>query len=199
MYPEHLKLLIEQFRRLPGVGSRSAERYAFQLLDWKEEERQTMAEALSATSANLRHCDECGSLIGPEECHLCGERAIRDRTKLCVVSTAKEVFAIEDTAQYKGLYHVLGGTLSPIDGRGPEQLRFAQLWPRLAHVEEVIVALDSTLEGDATALYIRRELEESPVTVSRLAFGLPSGCSLDLVDESTLTRALTGRRPETSH
>jgi recombination protein RecR len=193
MYPKHLNRLIAELKKFPGVGSRSSERFAFQLLNWSEEERQQLANSIATTGANLQHCQCCGSLIDLSACPFC-DGPKRDLSRLCIVATAREVFSLEETRQYRGLYHVLGGTLSPLQGRGPDNLRFEQLWPRLSGLDEVIIALDSTLEGDATALYIKKELDKYSISSSRLAFGLPSGCSIEVADEGTLTRALMGRR-----
>ncbi len=191
MYPKALTKLIDELKNFPGVGSRTAERFAFRALEWPEEKRQQLAEAFATTGGELSHCDPCGTLIDKAGCPFCQQN--RSDTQMCVVATPREVFAIEETGQYRGLYHVLGGTLSPIQGRGPEELRFSTLWPRLASVQEVIIALDSTLEGDTTALYLKRELEKFELTTTRLAFGLPAGCALDLADGGTLSRALSGR------
>jgi recombination protein RecR len=193
MYPKHLKKLITALKRFPGVGSRSAERFAFHILNWRQEDREFIARLIETTDKHLQHCGCCGSLIDLADCPFC-EATSRDSEKICIVATSREVFAIEDTREYKGLYHVLGGTLSPIEGRGPDQLRLAQLWPRLTEIKEVIIALDSTLEGDTTASYIKEKLSDLNIETSRLAFGLPAGCSLEGVDEGTLSRALTGRR-----
>lgn len=193
-YPKHLLQLIESLKRFPGVGSKSAERFAFQMLDWKVEQLEALAEIIRTTPQKLKYCTECGCLVGEEQCQFC--HPSRDSLgTLCIIASAKDAFAIEETREYKGLYHVLGGLLSPLEGRGPEQLHFSKLQSRIArkNIKEVIIALDSTLEGDATSLYIKRELASLPVNVSRLAFGLPMGSSLDYVDGGTLTKALLGR------
>ncbi len=193
-YPTHLLKVIEVLKRLPGVGSKSAERFAFQLLTWKEEHLAEMAQVLMGIPQKLKHCPECGSLIGEEACPFCHESRLSAGT-LCVIASPRDVFAIEETREYRGLYHVLGGLLSPLDGIGPEKLNIHKLRQRLHRLQlgEVVIALDSTLEGDTTALYLKRELDPLGVHISRLAFGLPMGSSLDFVDGGTLARALSAR------
>lgn len=193
-YPAHLQKLIQTLKKLPGVGNRTAERYAFQLLDWSKEQLLQFGETVSETAELIHFCADCGALAEPDQCSLCSSPK-RNREILSVVSTAREVFAIESTGEFKGLYHVLGGVLSPLHGIGPEQLRLESLFERIRNgeIKEVILALDATLEGDATALYIKNELERHPIKVTRLAFGLPMGSALDYVDGGTLARAFSGR------
>lgn len=193
-YPLHLKQVIEALKRLPGVGSKSAERFAFQLLTWKTEHLEEIASLLKNIPEKLKHCQECGCLIGDEACNFCDENRSLVGA-LCIISSPRDVFAIEETREYKGLYHVLGGLLSPLDGFGPEQLNLLKLKHRIKtfQIREVVIALDSTIEGDATALYLKRELDPLNVSISRLAFGLPIGSSLDYVDGGTLARALSAR------
>lgn len=193
-YPDHLLKLIQVFKWLPGVGNRSAERFAFHLLTWSEEQLRELGTIVASTKEKLQHCSSCGCLMGEEGCLFC-HAAQRDPSVMCVIASPRDVFAIEETQEYRGLYHVLGGVLSPLDRRGPEHLTLAKLKERLGalHVKEVVIALDSTLEGDATALFLKQELSHHPVQVSRLAFGLPMGSSLDYVDGGTLARALSGR------
>lgn len=193
-YPQHLIKLIEILKRLPGVGSKSAERYAFQLMEWKPQYLEEMAEIVRLIPLKLKACENCGCLKGDEPCSLCtGPRA--DAKVICLIASPKDAFAVEDTREYKGLYHVLGSLLSPIKGFGPESLNIGKLKNRIISqkIEEVIIALDSTLEGDATALYLKKELEPLQVKISRLAFGLPMGSALDYVDGGTLARAFSGR------
>jgi recombination protein RecR len=193
-YPAHLVKIIDSFKRLPGVGNRSAERFAFQLLDWKVDYLNEMAALLRELPHKLRQCSDCGCLIGEENCPFCKpERAAQQA--LCIIASSRDVFAIEQTGEFKGIYHVLGALLSPLDGIGPERLPIAKLKERIAQhqIREVVVALDATLEGDATALYLKRELEVPGLHISRLAFGLPIGSALDYVDGGTLARALSAR------
>lgn len=193
-YPAALLKLVEMLKRLPGVGNRSAERFAFHLLTMDKEQLREMGELIQAIPSRLKQCLECGCLMGEDACQFCvPSRHVE--ASLCIVASARDVFAIEATGQFKGLYHVLGHLLSPLDGVGLDKLSLQQVRERVSQyqVKEVVIALDSTLEGDATALYIKQELEALPVTVTRLAFGLPMGSSLDYVDGGTLARALSGR------
>lgn len=194
-YPPHLLRLIQVFKRLPGVGSKTAERFAFQLLEWPDLHREELSQTVSQVKEKIRKCDECGCLEEQHEpCFFCHSPK-RDPSTLCVIASPRDIFAIEETREYSGLYHVIGGLLSPLDRRGPEMLSMGRLAERIKKngVKELIIALDSTLEGDATALYIRKELEPYSLTITRLAFGLPIGSSLDYVDGGTLARALLGR------
>lgn len=194
-YPTHLLKLVEGLRRLPGVGTRTAERFAFRMIDWEGSHLQELAHLLATLQEKLTFCSECGCLNDDDRCTFC-ENPTRDVQMLCVLASAKDVFSIEQTGEYRGIYHVLGGLLSPMDGRGPEQLNLGALRRRvLEHgVKEVVIGLDSTLEGDATALHIKRELEGTGVSISRFAFGLPMGSALEYVDEGTLALAMSGRR-----
>lgn len=193
-YPSHLLKIIDSLRRLPGVGSRSAERFAFHMLDWPPERLREMAQIIQDMPLKLAACSACGCLSEEATCVFCEEKRTKEG-KICLIESARDAFAIEATKQYAGLYHVLGGLLSPLQGIGPEKLRLAQLKERVGafQIREAIIALDATLEGDATSLYIKKELEPLGVQVSRLAFGLPMGSSLDYVDGGTLARAFSGR------
>jgi recombination protein RecR len=191
-YPEHLSKLIQVLKKLPGVGSRSAERFAFHLLKWRPEELQELASAIQEVPKRIKQCPACGCLIGERECFFCDSR--RNSNILCIIASPRDAFSIEETHEYDGLYHVLGGLLSPMNRKGPEHLSLDRLKERIENlgVKEVIIALDSTLEGDATALYLKQELP-STLHISRLAFGLPMGSHLDFVDGGTLARAFSGR------
>ena len=192
-YPQHLLKLIQALKRLPGVGSKSAERFAFQMLSWPAAHLQEMQEIIGSIPDKIKQCALCGCLQDEGHCSFCSNRI--ESKKMCVIASARDVFAIEATREYQGLYHVLGGLLSPLHGKGPEQLSIASLKRRLEDLQtqEIVLALDSTLEGDATALFLKRELESFPAHVSRLAFGMPIGSSLDYIDSGTLARALSGR------
>lgn len=193
-YPEHLLKLMEVLKRLPGVGSKSAERFSFQMLEWKEEYLAEFAKIVKEIPTKLKYCEECGCLTEDSNCQLCN--ASCDRAGImCVIATAKDAFAVERTREYRGIYHVLGGLLSPLEGRGPDCLKTPKLIERIHkhQIKEVVIALDSTLEGDATALYLKGELDKFSIQVSRLAFGLPMGSSLDYVDGGTLAQAFIGR------
>lgn len=193
-YPSHLLKVINVLKRLPGVGSKSAERFAFHMLEWPQEHLNEMAHILKEIHDKLKQCSDCGCLKDDHTCPFCTETR-RQSGIICVLSSAKEAFSIETTGEYKGLYHVLGGLLSPLDGIGPDKLSIVLLKNRIKDlkIKEVVIALDSTLEGDATALYLKQELELLHVATSRLAFGLPMGSPIDYVDGGTLARAFSAR------
>jgi recombination protein RecR len=194
-YPQAIEHLVRLFTKLPGVGRRTAERYAFDvLIRWKEAEVSEFQEVLAQVKNSITTCGQCGVFTDAAECPICLDRQ-RRQDLLCVVASAREVYSLENTKEYRGQYHVLQGLLSPLDGRGEEILGLAKLIRRIEEndVKEVVVALDSTLEGDATALFIKQKLEDYPVKVSRLAFGIPLGSALEYVDGGTLARAFVGR------
>lgn len=186
---------MELLKGLPGVGSKSAERYAFEMLNWSPERLGELGAIIQELPTAIKCCGQCGCLMDETRCPFC-DSARRDTTLLCAIATARDAFAMEKTREYRGLYHVLGGTLSPLNGQGPEHLSVPALAQRIAtlQVKELVIALDSTLEGDATALFLKQELEPLGVRISRLAFGLPMGSSLDYVDGDTLARSFSGRR-----
>jgi len=200
MYEGAIQALIDELGRLPGIGPKSAQRIGFWLLDQPEEDVERLADALVQLKQKVHFCSVCFNVAEGELCRICDD-ARRDRRSICVVEESKDVAAIERTHEFRGLYHVLGGAISPIDGRGPSQLRLRELLARLAddQVTEVILATNPNLEGEATATYIARLLKDFPgVTVSRLASGLPVGGDLEYADEVTLGRAFAGRRPVSS-
>lgn len=195
-YPDHLLKLIAVLKKLPGIGTKSAERFAFHLLSWPEEKLLEMSQVIQDIKNKLNYCDTCGCLIeGGTPCRFCLPNE-RDSQILCVVASAKDVFLIEETREFKGLYHVIGGLLSPLFRQTPPSNSIEKLKERIysLSIKEVIIALDSTLEGDATALFLKKELISFPVSISRLALGLPMGSSFDFIDGGTLARALAGRR-----
>jgi recombination protein RecR len=194
-YPKHFMRVIEVLKKFPGIGNRSAERFAFHLLSRPKSEHEEMAEALRLIHSQLARCTECGCLIEQgTPCSFCTEDRQRQGS-ICVIASPREAFAIDSTREYHGLYHVLGGVLSPLEGKTPQTLSIPKLKERIQkhQIREVVVALDSTLEGDATAHFLKRELEPFTVHISRLALGLPMGSSLDYIDGGTLARAFTGR------
>lgn len=195
MYDGVIADLIEELGRLPGVGPKSAQRIAFYILDADPEDVNRLADTLREVKLRVRFCEECGNVSESAKCRICTD-ARRDRALLCVVEESKDVIAIERTREFRGLYHVLGGAISPIDGVGPGDLRIRELLQRLADgsVEEVILATDPNLEGEATATYLTRLLSDVGVPVSKLASGLPVGGDLEYADEVTLGRAFAGRR-----
>jgi recombination protein RecR len=195
MYEGIVQDLIDELGRLPGIGPKSAQRIAFHILQTESFDVTKLAETLLAVRDKVRFCEQCGNVSEQELCSICRDPR-RSQNLICVVEEAKDVVAIERTREFRGLYHVLGGAISPIDGIGPDDLRIRQLMQRLADgtVEEVIIATDPNLEGEATATYLSRLLKTLEIRVSRLASGLPVGGDLEYADEVTLGRAFEGRR-----
>lgn len=187
--------LIEELMRLPGVGEKTAQRLAFHLLKTSKKEAEALALAILSVKEKIRRCSLCYGITEEDPCHLCTDPQ-RDQTLLCVVEEAADIFAFEKLREYRGLYHVLGGALSPLEGVGPEDLTIAQLRGRLqqGEVQEVIVATNPNLEGEATAMYLAKVLKPGTVKVTRLAHGLPIGSALEYADEVTLLKSLEGRR-----
>ena len=186
--------LVVQLTRLPGIGRRTAQRLAFHLLSTSPDDARELAQAIEDVKARVRFCQVCGNLTEAELCDICADPR-RDRTRICVVEQPVDVVSLERTAEFRGLYHVLGGALSPLDGVEPSDLRLEGLLARVANgeVEEVVVATNPTMTGEATAAYIADRLRDR-VRVTRLASGLPVGGDLEYADEVTLGRALAGRR-----
>lgn len=195
MYEGPIQDLIDELSRLPGIGPRGAQRIAFYLLDAPEEEVYLLADTLRRVKESSRFCEVCFNISQEERCRVCRDPR-RDRSQLCVVEESKDVVAIERTNEFRGLYHVLGGSISPIDGRGPADLHTRELFQRLADgvVSEVIIATDPDTQGEATASYLSRMLRDFGVRVTRPASGLPVGGDLEYADQVTLGRAFEGRR-----
>jgi recombination protein RecR len=196
MYEGVVQELIDELGRLPGVGPKSAQRIAFHILQTEDDLAERLAKVLIEVKERVRFCEICGNVSEQEKCNICRDER-RSRTSICVVEESKDVQAIERTREFRGLYHVLGGAISPIEGIGPDQLRIKELMTRLsdASIQEVIIATDPNLEGEATATYLSRMLSSLGITVTRLASGLPVGGDLEYADEVTLGRAFSGRRP----
>ena len=194
MYEGPVQDLIDELGRLPGVGPKSAQRIAFHLLDADKDEVQQLVDAISTVKTSVSFCVICGNVTEQEECAICRD-ARRDRSVICVVEESKDVMAIERTRSYRGLYHVLGGAISPLQGVGPDQLRIRELMTRLSDetVQEIVLAMDPNLEGEATSTYLTRMLKTLGIRVTRLASGLPVGGDLEYADEVTLGRAFEGR------
>lgn len=190
-----LERLTEQLERLPGIGRKSAARLAFHLLYMPDKDAAALEQAVREARETIHECPVCCNLTDAEPCAVCADDR-RDRTVICVVEDPQDVAAIERTHGYTGLYHVLHGTISPMDGRGPEQLRIKELLHRLEDesVTEIIMATNPTVEGDYTAMYLSRLLKPLSVKVTRLAYGIPVGGDLEYADEITLSRSLEGRR-----
>jgi recombination protein RecR len=195
VYEGIVQELIDELGRLPGIGPKSAQRIAFHILTTQSFDTSRLATILAEVRDKVKFCNICGNVSEHETCSICRDPR-RTQTVICVVEESKDVGAIERTREFRGLYHVLGGALSPIDGIGPDDLRFTQLVQRLADgtVTEVIIATDPNLEGEATATYLSRLLVQPGLRVTRLASGLPVGGDLEYADEVTLGRAFEGRR-----
>jgi len=195
MYEGVIQELIDELGRLPGVGPKSAQRIAFYLLQADEDQAKRLAEVLTEVKERVRFCEQCGNVAEAQLCNICRDPR-RSKASICVVEESKDVQAIERTREFKGLYHVLGGAISPIEGIGPDNLRIKELVARLAdpEIKEIIIATDPNLEGEATATYLTRMLSPMGITISRLASGLPVGGDLEYADEITLGRAFEGRR-----
>lgn len=189
-----LVLLAEHFARLPGIGMKSAQRLAYHVMSMSDEEAQSFADAIICAHSTVKCCKECQNLTENELCPICSDD-MRDRGVICVVETPKDISAFERTNEYKGVYHVLHGLISPLDGITPDKIRLKELLARISagEVKEVIMATNPTVEGEATAMYISKLLKPLGVKVTRLAFGLPIGGSLEFADEVTLFKALENR------
>ncbi len=185
--------LYEQLRRLPGVGSKSALRLAYHIIDMPEGNARALAEAIITAKEKTRYCSMCYNFTDGEKCEICANPA-RDKATICVVEQPQDAAAMERTRGYTGLYHVLHGSLSPLDGIGPDNLRIKELLARLEGVKEIIIATNSDVEGEATAVYLAQLLKPMGLKVSRIAHGLPVGGDLEYADEVTLSRALENRR-----
>ncbi len=195
MYEGVVQELIDELGRLPGIGPKSAQRIAFYLLQTDDDQAQKLAQVLQEVKERVRFCEICGNVTEEPKCNICRD-ARRNRTTICVVEESKDVQAIERTREFRGLYHVLGGAISPIEGIGPDNLRIKELMVRLSNTEiqEIIIATDPNLEGEATATYLTRMLSPLGITISRLASGLPVGGDLEYADDVSLGRAFEGRR-----
>lgn len=194
MYPEKFEDLIAAFRHLPGVGIKTAERYAFTVLDWDQETLEEMIASLQAVRNGLDVCEVCGNLCEGSECEICSDHT-RDHRIICVVQSPKDVIAMEKMNTYNGVYHVLNGVINTAKGIMPQDLNIDSLLRRIdEQTEEVILATNPTVEGETTALYLSKLLEDHHVNVTRIAHGLPMGGHLDYADELTLQKAFEGRK-----
>ena len=190
-----LQRLIEQFERMPGIGHKSAQRLAFHVLNMKKEDAEAFSKVILEAHEKIKKCSCCCNLAEEELCPIC-KSTRRDESVVCVVEDPRDVMAFERTHEYEGTYHVLHGVISPMNGIGPEDITIKELISRMGDgkIQEVIMATNPTVEGEATAMYISRLLKPMGVSVSRLAYGVPVGADLEYADEVTLTRALEGRR-----
>ena len=194
IYPKAIAALIEQFQKFPSVGPKSAQRMAFYLLRMPTADVENFAKAIIEAKHNTQTCDVCFNLSSTSPCEICSSSQ-RDKSVICVVSETKDLIAIEKTNEYKGLYHVLQGLISPIDGIGAEDIRIKELLNRLTNeeVKEIILALSPSVEGEATSLYLTKLIKPFGIKVSRIAFGLPVGADLEYADEMTIAKAIEGR------
>lgn len=190
-----LAKLIEQFQKFPGVGPKSAQRMAFYVLNMSHDSVNDLAHSIVDAKEKVRNCSRCFHLSSEDPCEICSNDK-RDRSKICVVAESRDVIALERTREFKGSYHVLTGLISPMDGKGPDQLSIRQLVNRVHedNAEEVILAINPTIEGDATVLYLNHLLKPLGARITRIAFGLPVGGDLEYADDSTLSKAMEGRR-----
>lgn len=190
-----LEKMIEAFRRLPGVGRKSAERMAFGILDMESDSVQSFLSSISDAKSAIHTCTECGNITASEKCSVCSDET-RDRSIICVVEDGKAVISFEKIKEYNGLYHVLGGVISPRAGKGPADLNIATLPERIMRdgVKEVMISTNATVEGETTAMYISRLIKPTGVKITRLAYGIPVGADIEYADKLTLLRAIEGRR-----
>ena len=195
IYPKSIAALIEQFQKFPSVGPKSAQRMAFHLLRMSKADVEKFATTILEAKETTKTCEICFNISSNSPCEICSSPQ-RDRTTICVVSESKDLIAIEKTNEYKGLYHVLQGLISPMDGIGADDIRIKELLTRLTdnEVKEVILALSPSVEGEATSLYLTKLIKPFGITVSRIAFGLPVGADLEYADEITIAKAIEGRR-----
>lgn len=194
-YAKPLNVLIKELSSLPGVGGKTAQRLAFHILSMDDSRAESLADAILTAKKEMKYCSICGNLTDTDPCSICSDAA-RDRSVICVVESPRDVFAMERLREYRGLYHVLHGTISPMDGRGPEDINLKSLIMRLQEndVEEVVIATNPSIEGEATAMYIARLIKPAGIRVSRIAHGIPVGGDIEYTDEVTLLKALEGRR-----
>ncbi len=191
---DSLEKLVEEFSKFPGIGKKTAQRMAFFVLKQRREESEALAQAILDVKSKVRYCSVCFNITEEDPCSICKDEK-RDRSMICVVEEANDVMALEKTNQYKGLYHVLGGVISPLDGIGPDDLKVKELLARLkdTQIKEVIIATNPSTEGEATALYLAKLIKPLEIKVTRIARGLPAGGDLEYADQTTLASALEGR------
>lgn len=194
-YPEPIARLMDSFMKLPGIGAKTAARLSFFCMDMREEDVLNFANSLISCKRDLRMCSVCGNVTQEDPCEICADTT-RDRTKILVVEDARDVMSMERMKEYKGLYHVLHGVLSPMEGTGPDDINITSLITRLQdpEIQEVIIATNATAEGEATAMYLSRLIKPAGIKVTRLAHGLAVGSDIEYADEMTLFRAIEGRR-----
>lgn len=195
-YPRPLNKLINELSKLPGIGGKTAQRLAFHILSLTDREAEDLAAAITGAKHSLRYCSVCGNLTDQEKCYICSDES-RDKSIICVVETPQDVMAMERIREFKGQYHVLHGAISPAEGIGPNDINLKSLITRLQsddEVQEVVIATNPNIEGEATAMYISRLLKPAGIKVTRIAHGIPVGGDLEYADEVTLLKAMEGRR-----
>ncbi len=194
-FPVSMKLLIEEFSKMPGIGPKSAQRLAFHILRSSKNDAETLAKAIVKVKESVRFCKVCNNLSDAEVCDICNSRE-RDRSMLCVVEEPNDITAIEKAREYNGIYHVLLGSLSPLDGIGPSDLKIGELLERVKKekFKEIIIATDFNTEGEATALYLMKQLRSSGSKLTRVAYGIPVGGDIEYADQATILKAFEGRR-----
>ncbi|MBR0427837.1 MAG: recombination protein RecR [Clostridia bacterium] len=194
-YAPSIEKLIESFERLPSIGHKTAARLAFHVLDWNEEETNAFISSIVTAKKNLKYCSKCFNITDNDPCPICSNPR-RDQSVICVVEDVRDVAAMERTHEYKGVYHVLHGSISPMNGVGPDDIKIKELLSRLmeGNVKEVILATNPRVEGEATAMYISKLIKPMGINATRIAHGIPVGGDLEYTDEITLTKALEGRR-----
>lgn len=194
LFSESLTKLIEEFEKLPGIGHKNAQRLAFYILDGTKEQAKELADAITTARNNLKFCQVCQNISDKDTCDICGNTA-RDHSTICVVQDPRDVAAMERSREFKGIYHVLHGAISPLNGVGPDDIKMRELVLRITdEIKEVIIATNPNIEGEATAMYISKLVKPFGVKVTRIAHGIPVGGDLEYTDEVTLARALQGRR-----
>ncbi|MBU1888158.1 MAG: recombination mediator RecR [Candidatus Omnitrophica bacterium] len=195
VYTKSMQDLIEHFKKMPGIGSKTAERMAFYVLKSPAKDMENFSSAIRRVKEQVRFCGKCGNLSETDLCSICNDSR-RDKGVVCVVEQPNDLILIEKSGHYKGTYHVLFGAIAPLDGIGPDEIRLKELIARVKDdkVKEVIIATNSNAEGETTALYISKELKSSKIKITRIAYGIPVGGGLEYIDQATLVRALEGRR-----
>ncbi len=194
-YSSSIAKLIEEFTKLPGIGRKTAQRLAFYVISMPNNDAHSLAEAIVNAKESVKYCNVCSNLTDQETCNICSDKR-RDPSVICVVEDPRDVVAMEKTKEFKGYYHVLHGSISPLEGVGPEDIKIKELLSRLTNqpVEEIIIATNPNIEGEATAMYLSKLLKPMGIKVSRIAHGIPVGGDLEYADEVTLAKALEGRR-----
>ena len=198
IYPESLNKLVANLKKLPGVGEKSAERMALSILNMETDTIDDLSNAIISAKNNIKRCSVCGSLTENEICNVCdnASKGIRNSNLICILEDPRSVFAFEKAGKFNGTYHVLNGLISPIDGIGPDDINISSLIKRIENLEnpEIVIALKSTIEGEATTMYLKKIFEGKNVTISRLSYGIPMGVEIDYLDELTLLNALNDRK-----